>query len=127
MKSVFVLLAVLVALPAACSKKAATAAGDKPAAAAPAASGRLEIAVTENGFEPGHVKVKAGQAVTLAFTRKTDKTCATEVVFQPGDGTTVKKELPLDQTVEIPVTFPKAGEIKYACGMDMVSGIVSVE
>jgi plastocyanin len=95
-----------------------------PAAAAPA---RLEIAVTDKGFEPDKLTVKGGEPVKLAFTRKTDKTCATEVILELGDGQKVEKKLPLNETVEIDATFAKAGELKYACGMDMIKGVVIVQ
>jgi len=88
---------------------------------------RLEISVTRNGFAPDRLKVKKGQPVTLAFTRKTDATCAKSVIIQLGDGKKIEKELPLDKTVEIPVTFAKTGELTYACSMDMVRGVVLVE
>jgi len=88
---------------------------------------RLEISVTRQGFAPDRLKVKKGQAVTLAFTRKTDATCAKSVIVQLGDGKKIEKELPLDKTVEIPVTFAKTGELTYACSMDMVRGVVLVE
>jgi plastocyanin len=95
-----------------------------PPAAAPA---RLEIVVTDKGFEPDKLTVKQGEPVKLAFTRKTEKTCATEVVLDLGDGQKVEKKLPLNETVEIDATFAKAGELKYACAMDMIKGVVSVE
>lgn len=124
----FVILAFFVVGPAlGCKKQAASSDKKAPAAAAPAASGKVDIAVTENGFEPAKFKVKAGEPVKLAFTRKTDKTCATEVVLDPGDGQKIEKKLPLNETVEVEVKFAKAGEVKYACGMDMVTGIITVE
>jgi plastocyanin len=95
--------------------------------AADAPASRLEISVTRKGFAPDRLKVKKGEAVTLAFTRTTDATCAKSVIVQVGDGKKIEKELPLNKTVEIPVTFVKTGELTYACSMDMVRGIVLVE
>ncbi|CAN5917800.1 hypothetical protein BH11MYX2_BH11MYX2_04650 [soil metagenome] len=85
------------------------------------------ISVTEKGFEPDNVKVPAAQPVTLVFDRKTDKTCAKEVVINVGDGKTIKKDLPLDKPVEVAVTFPKAGALTYSCGMDMLHGTLTVQ
>ncbi|MEJ7600219.1 MAG: cupredoxin domain-containing protein [Kofleriaceae bacterium] len=98
-----------------------------PTPSARAGSNRLEIVVTENGFEPDHLPVEKGKPTTLAFTRKTDKTCAKEVILQVGDGTKVERALPLNETVEIAATFPKAGEVQFACGMDMVKGHIVVQ
>lgn len=88
---------------------------------------RIEIVVTEKGFEPSRVQVAAAQPVTLVITRKTDRTCAKRVVVQLGDGKKIEQDLPLDKAVEVPVTFVKKGELRYACGMDMISGVILVQ
>ena len=79
------------------------------------------------GFEPADTKIPAGKAVTLVFNRKTDHTCAKEVVVTTADGKTVKKALPLNTSVEIASTFPNAGKLGYACGMDMLHGTLTVQ
>lgn len=108
----------------ACSKSEPKSAGDKPPP--PATGDRIAISVTEKGFEPENVSVPSGKPVTLVFTRKTDGTCAKEVVI-PLDGKKIEKPLPLNEPVAIAVTFPKAGQITYACAMDMVKGVVVVQ
>jgi thiol-disulfide isomerase/thioredoxin len=99
-----------------------------PAAGASAARPtRVVIAVTEKGFEPAYVRVPAGVPVTLVFTRRTDDTCATSVVLDPGSGE-LEGQLPLGEPVEVTVTFAKPGEYRYGCGMDMmVSGVIAAE
>lgn len=94
----------------------------------PAPSGkRVSITVTENGFEPGDIKVTKGQPVTFVFVRKTDKTCAKEVVIHVDQKNKIEKKLPLNKPVEVAVTFPNSGDVKYACGMDMITGVVHVQ
>ena len=88
---------------------------------------RIEISVTAKGFEPDRVQVSATQPVTLVITRKTDRTCAKRVVIQLGDGKKVEQDLPLDKAVEIPLSFAKKGELRYACAMDMISGVILVQ
>jgi plastocyanin domain-containing protein len=111
------LLLVSLTVAAACSK-----------AAAPAApSTHVEIAITEKGFEPGDVMVPAGKPVTIVFERKTDQTCAKQIVVDTGDGTKVTKDLPLDQPVAIAATFAKPGKLGYACSMDMLKGTITVQ
>ena len=88
---------------------------------------RIEITVTRRGFDPGEIKVPAKKPVTLVFTRKTDQTCTKSVVLTLDDGKKVERELPLDTPVELAVTFPKAGKLGYACGMDMTKGIIVVQ
>jgi plastocyanin domain-containing protein len=119
------LLAVVAAT--ACSRSDAAAKPPAPAAAKPSASGTYDIVVTEEGFRPDKLKVKKGQPVKLSFTRKTETTCAKQVVLQLGGGKKIEKPLPLDETVVIDATFAEAGELKYACSMDMFTGVVVVE
>ena len=88
---------------------------------------RVAITITSKGFDPAHVTVKKDQPIVLAFTRKTDATCAKSVVVDLGAGKKVTKDLPLDKTVEITATFAKAGDLGYACGMDMVHGVLTVQ
>jgi len=88
---------------------------------------RIDISVTEAGFEPDSVTVKAGEDVTLAFTRKTDKTCAKEVVVYVNDKDKVEKKLPLNEVVSVNVKFSKAGKLGYACGMNMYKGVIVIQ
>lgn len=95
------------------------------AAHAKAASAQLvELTVTGKGFEPAAATVKAGQPVKLVVTRKTERTCATEIVVKDYG---VSQPLPLNQAVEVTFTPKKAGPVRYACGMDMIAGVLNVE
>jgi plastocyanin domain-containing protein len=87
---------------------------------------RVEITVTEKGFEPEQIKVPANKPVTLVFRRTTDKTCAKQVVIKISDTQKIEKDLPLNKTVEIAATFPKAGQLSYTCSMDMIRGTLTV-
>ncbi len=86
--------------------------------------GAIAITVTQKGFEPAEVKVPKGAPVTLLVTRKTEKTCAKEFVMAEYG---IRKNLPLNQPVEIVFTPNEAGELRYACGMDMIAGTVVVQ
>lgn len=95
----------------------------KPAPAAGAR--RIEMEVTNDGFQPGNVTLKANEPVTFVVTRKTDATCATELLI---DGTDIKQALPLNQAVEIAWTPTKPGQVKFGCAMDkMIGGVLLVE
>ena len=116
------------ALLTSCKKKDESA--PKAPATAPTQSAdtaRFDIKVTEKGFEPEDVSVPAGKPVTIVFERKTDQTCAKQVVLTMDDGQKIEKELPLNTPVEIATTFPKAGKLAYACGMDMLKGTITVQ
>ena len=114
-------LAGVLAVLAACGDKAA------PPASPPSVGPKLVVSVTSKGFEPDHLTVPGGAPVTIEFTRKTDQTCAKQVVVEVGGGQKVTKELPLGQPVAITATFATGGELRYACGMDMISGVISVQ
>ncbi len=83
----------------------------------------VEMTVTEDGFVPSKVKANKGEKVRLVVTRKTDRTCAKEIVIK---GYGINQPLPLDKPVTVELTPKASGEIKYACGMDMISGVLLV-
>ena len=84
-----------------------TACGSEEAAAPPGAR-RIEILVDEDGYEPDRIEVRAGEPVTLVFRRTSDRGCG-EVLVIPTEG--IRRDLPLGQAVEIPLTAGRAGEI----------------
>jgi hypothetical protein len=99
--------------------------GDRAAAAAQKGAPRIiEMTVTSDGFVPAEVKVKKGERVRLAITRKTDRTCAKEIVVKDYG---INQPLPLEKTVYVDLVPTKAGRVKYACGMDMITGFLIVE
>lgn len=84
----------------------------------------VEMAVTSDGFVPAQLRVKAGQPVRLVITRKTERTCATQIVIKDYH---IQQPLPLNQAVEISFTPTRAGTVRYACAMDMIAGVLTVE
>ncbi|HEU4724964.1 MAG TPA: cupredoxin domain-containing protein, partial [Candidatus Eisenbacteria bacterium] len=85
---------------------------------------RVAVEVTQDGFVPSEIPAKAGQPITLVVTRKTDLTCAKQIIFADLG---VEKELPMNQAVEVTVTPTKAGDLRFACSMDMVAGKLVVQ
>ena len=87
--------------------------------------GKLELSVTDDGFVPDRIRVKANEPLTLRIERKTDETCATEILI---DGTDINVKLPLNEPVEVAWTPTKTGAVKFGCAMDkMVGGVLLVE
>ncbi|WP_223636845.1 cupredoxin domain-containing protein [Corallococcus sp. EGB] len=85
----------------------------------------VDLAVTEKGFEPSPVQLKKGEPVKLVVTRKTDLTCATELVM---DEYRIDAKLPLDTPVEIAFTPNQSGTLKYGCAMGkMIAGTFIVD
>jgi len=103
-----------VALAAGCAQESKQSASGPP---------RFELAVTDTGFVPGTITIPAGKPITLVVTRKSDQTCAKEIVFPDQK---IRKQLPLNEAVEITLPSSPPGEIAYECGMEMVYGKVVV-
>ncbi len=86
-------------------------------------AGATKITVSEKGYEPASIPVKKGQPVKLAFYRSDANNCGGEVVFAK---LSIRKKLDVGETVLVEFTPKDAGEIAFACGMDMLSGKVVV-
>ncbi len=93
-------------------------------APAPTAAGVVEVTADGAGFHPTRIPAKVGQPITLAITRTTEETCATEIVIAAHG---IDQKLPLNERVELTITPAATGEIAFACGMDMHKGTIVVE
>ncbi len=94
-----------------------------PVKAANVPDGATQITVSSSGYEPDSITVKKGQLVRLAFYRPDSAGCGSEVVFPKQN---ITKKLPVGETVLVEFTPGEAGEIAFACGMDMLRGKVVV-
>jgi plastocyanin domain-containing protein len=105
---------------------AATLSASPAAAAAPEPRDAqvVELTVTGKGFEPAVVTVKAGKPVKLVVTRKTERTCATEIVMKDFG---VNQPLPYGKPVTVVVSPKGPGAYRFACGMDMIAGVLKVQ
>src|SRR4051794_16880041 len=98
---------------AACAKKADPVKAD-PAPVVSGDKSAVPVTVDSDGFKPSAVRLKKGAPATLVFTRTTDETCATEVVFPQLN---IKKDLPKGQPVSITVPTDKEQTLTFQCGM----------
>jgi plastocyanin domain-containing protein len=83
----------------------------------------VTIEIKSKGFEPDSLKLKAGVPAKVTFVRKTDETCAREVVIKDYG---IERKLPLNEPVIVELT-PRKGEFTFACGMNMLKGKWIVE
>ena len=81
----------------------------------------IAVEVTVDGFVPRRAFAPRGVPVTLVITRRTDETCATDVVIA---GRAEKWDLPLGRAVRIEVAEGVRDTLRYACGMNMFHGEV---
>ena len=90
----------------------------------PSSVQQAKILLTEKGYEPARLTLRAGTPVKITFVRTTDKTCGTEVVFP---SLNIRRALPLNQPVAIELTPKASGEIGFVCGINMLRGTIVVE
>jgi len=83
----------------------------------------IEIEAGAEGYKPDRIPGKPGEKLKLKFTRTVDGECLSEL--KTPDGT--KVALPKGTPVEVDVTVPADGEVKFACGMDMFFGVIVAE
>jgi len=111
----FVLLGIL-CLALACTE-------EPPPPASGGEGARVAIAVGADGYEPARVEAQAGEPLTLVFTRTTDEGCGDQLVIAAHD---IRRDLPLNEPVEVTFTPTEAGELRFSCGMDMYDGAIVV-
>jgi hypothetical protein len=83
--------------------------------------GALRVRVTQHGYDPAKLEFPANQPVTLAFTRESPSACGAEVVFP---SLSIRKVLPLGETVLVSLPPQSSGEIRFSCGMGMLRGMI---
>ncbi|HUQ03403.1 MAG TPA: cupredoxin domain-containing protein [Kofleriaceae bacterium] len=109
-----------------CEKKAADNKSKAPPPAAPTVQSdgtrSIPINVNDEGFDPSKITAKPGEKLELVFTRRTKSECGSQVKVADGAVT----DLPIDQPTKIAITAPPSGQLSFACGMDMMSGVVVV-
>ena len=95
--------------------------------AAPAVSSVVQTArvmVSEKGYEPARVTLRAGVPARITFVRTTNATCGTEVTIP---SLSLRRALPLNQPVDVEFTPQKAGDVDFVCGMGMLKGTIVVQ
>jgi plastocyanin domain-containing protein len=83
----------------------------------------IKMEVTGDGFVPARIKALKGEKVRLLVTRKTDRTCATDIVVKDQG---IKVALPLDKQVTVDLVAKKSGEIQYACAWGHIRGVIFI-
>ena len=93
-----------------------------PAAPAVAADGTrvVPIEAGKDGYAPDKIPGKPGEKLKLVFTRTVDSECLSQVKVAGGAAIA----LPMGKPVEVVVTVPSTGQLTFACGMDMFTGVI---
>lgn len=123
MRTSFV-LALAVSLSLGACKKDGGGEATKPTPGAPtvAADGTrvIPIEAGKDGYVPDKISGKPGEKLKLVFTRTVDSECLAQVKIAGGAPTA----LPMGKPVELAVTVPQSGQLTFACGMDMFTGVI---
>jgi plastocyanin domain-containing protein len=95
-------------------------------AGTPQSPRRVELTVSNQGFQPARIRGRPGETLTLVV--RYDKSageCGREIVLPAQK---VKVTLTEQQPAEIALTLPaQKGEVSFTCGMDMLRGSIVVE
>lgn len=84
---------------------------------------QIYVLVDEKGFSPTEIPLKAGEPAEIIVMRRTEATCAKEIVVADLD---VRLPLPLDQPVKFALKPTVAGRIHFTCGEGHVGGDIVV-
>ncbi|MBT8872365.1 copper-binding protein [Lactobacillus delbrueckii subsp. bulgaricus] len=88
------------------------------------ANGRQEgQVVVKGGYEPEVLYLKQGVPAEVTFKMEDKTACLSHVVFS---SLGVDKDLSKEKLAKFQIPTDKAGEIDYACGMDMFHGKIVV-
>ncbi|MBL0220666.1 MAG: cupredoxin domain-containing protein [Myxococcales bacterium] len=106
-----------------CSKKDSDqAAKPAPAPTTVSADGvrTVPIEAGKDGYVPDKIPGKPGEKLKLVFTRTVDADCLAQVKVAGGQPV----DLPKGKPIEISITVPATGQLTFACGMDMYTGVI---
>ena len=95
------------------------------AAASPSGAAEQEATVVvAGGYDPEVIVAKKDVPLTLVFDRRESNPCSDEVVL-PEFG--IRQSLPANAKTKIRIVPRRAGEFPFACGMNMLHGLLRVE
>jgi plastocyanin domain-containing protein len=83
----------------------------------------IAVSVADGVYTPARIEVARGQPLVLRFTRQDPSPCAEQVIFADLG---VSADLPLNQPVDVRLTFEQAGEFEFTCQMGMYRGALIV-
>lgn len=84
---------------------------------------RVHVEAGMGGYKPDKIPGKPGETLILVFTRTAEGECLSQI--KVGDGPV--HDLKMNEPFEVPVTIPASGgDVRFACGMDMFTGVIAV-
>jgi plastocyanin domain-containing protein len=84
---------------------------------------RVHVEAGRTGYKPDKIPAKPGETLILVVTQTAKGECFRQI--KVGDGPLV--DLKMNEPVEVSVTIPASGgDVRFACGMDMLTGVIAV-
>ena len=84
----------------------------------------IDIVVADGVYTPARLEIKAGEQVTLSFTRKDPSPCAEKVIFS---GLDITEDLPVNKKKNIEIKIIQPGKYDFSCQMQMYRGTLIVK
>jgi plastocyanin domain-containing protein len=84
---------------------------------------KVKVILGAEGYQPASFNLRQGVPARIEFVRQVEGACGEEIII-PEYG--IKRELPLNKSVEVEFTPDKAGEYVFTCGMNMLRGKIVV-
>ncbi|HXF35589.1 MAG TPA: heavy metal translocating P-type ATPase [Actinomycetota bacterium] len=99
--------------------------GPRPSGRAELRGGAQEVVVTvKGGYAPALLRVRQGIPLRVTFDRQEAGECTSEVVFPDFR---LRRMLPAFARTTVELLPDRPGEFRFACGMNMVHGLLVVE
>lgn len=80
--------------------------------------------VVKGGYSPEVISISKGKTTTLNFIRRDPSSCLEDVVIPDFK---IRKYLPMNEKVSIPLTPKREGSYEISCGMNMFHGKIIVK
>ena len=84
----------------------------------------VTVTVTDMGYTPSSIQLKAGVPAKVVFKQTTDSHCLSQIKID--DFGIAATDLPLNQQTTIEFTPGQTGTYSFTCGMDMARGTIIV-
>lgn len=85
----------------------------------------VSVVVSDMGYAPGTIELKAGIPARITFEQQSRSHCASQV--QIPSFNVPKTDLPFGQKTVVEFTPKESGSFTFTCGMDMLKGTILVK
>jgi plastocyanin len=84
----------------------------------------VRVVVSDMGYAPASIELKAGVPARIVFKQESDSQCASQVMIN--DFNVPATDLPIGKETVVEFTPSESGTFSFTCGMDMMKGKIVV-